>query len=65
MSYSLTLRTGLPGSHQFSRYAFASFEEAHASAERAFVPNAADYLIEDDRGPVTYRLTQHHGSPQG
>jgi hypothetical protein len=56
MSYFLTLRAGLPGRHQFSRFAFTSFEEAHASAERAFVSKGVDYLIESDRGPVTYRL---------
>lgn len=36
MSYFLILRTGLPGSHQFSpRYVFASIDEAHETAERA------------------------------
>jgi hypothetical protein len=64
MSYSLTLRTGLPGSHQFSRYAFAFFEEAHPSAECAFVSRGADYLIEGDRDPIIYRLTRHHRNLQ-
>jgi hypothetical protein len=57
MTHFVTLRTGLPGSHQFSRYASVSFEDAHASAERAFVSKMADYLIEDYRGPITYRLS--------
>jgi hypothetical protein len=57
MSYFLTLRTGLPDSHQFSpRYIFATFEEASARAECASVAMAAEYLIEDDGGPVIYRL---------
>jgi hypothetical protein len=57
MSYFLILRTGLPGSHQYSpRYAFKSFERAHTSAECAFSSKGADYLIEDERGPITYRL---------
>ena len=57
MSYFLTLRTGLPGDRQFSlRYTFASFEQAHATAESAFVSKEAEYVIEDARGPVTYRL---------
>ena len=58
MSYFLTLRTGLPGSHQFTRYVFASPEEAHASAECAFASRGAEYLIEDERGPITYGLKQ-------
>jgi hypothetical protein len=57
MSYFMTMRTGLPGSHQFSpRNAFASFEQAHDAAERAFASKGAEYLIEDEYGPVTYRL---------
>ena len=57
MSFFLTLRTGLPGSHQFSpRYVFASFEQALSSAECAFVSKGAEYLVEDERGPVTYHL---------
>jgi hypothetical protein len=57
MSYFLTLRTGLPGNHQFSpRYCFASFERTHTSAECAFVSKEAEYIIEDERGPITYRL---------
>jgi hypothetical protein len=57
MSYFLTLRAGLPGSHQFSpRNVFASLEEAHRAVERAFVSRGVEYLIEDERGPITYRL---------
>lgn len=54
MKYFLTLRTGLPNSHQFSpRYVFASLEEAHACT---LLSKKADYLIEDELGPVTYCL---------
>ena len=57
MSYFLILRSGPPGSHQFSpRYVYASFEKAHASAECFVVTKGAEYLIEDERGPITYRL---------
>ena len=57
MSCFLTMRTGLPGSHQFSpRYAFVSFEEAYASAECAFDSKGAEYLIEDVCGRIAYRL---------
>jgi len=57
MSYFVTLRTGSPNSHQFSpRNIFASFEEACAWAECASVAMGAEHLIEDDSGPVTYRL---------
>lgn len=58
MSYFLTLRTGRLGSHQFTRYVFASRQQAHASAECAFVSRGAEYLIEDERGPITYGLKQ-------
>jgi hypothetical protein len=61
MSYFLALRTGLPGNHQFSpRSVFSSFEEAAESAEFAFASKQAEYLIEDERGPITYRLTAPH-----
>ncbi len=64
MSYFLTLRTGLPGNHQFSpRSVFNSFEEALGSAETMFASKQAEYLIEDDRGPITYRLTAPHTAP--
>ena len=64
MSYFLTLRTGLSGNHQFSpRYVFASFEQAHASAECAFISKGAEYLIEDERGPITY-CTSRRPVPQ-
>lgn len=57
MSYSLILRAGLSGDHQFSpRYVFASFEHAHAAAERVSVSRGTEYLIEDERGPIVYRL---------
>jgi hypothetical protein len=57
MSYFLTVRTGLPGGHQFKRAVFGSLESAHKSAEHAFASMGAEYLIEDERGrPVTYRL---------
>ena len=66
MSYFLTLRTGLPGSHQFSpRSVFSSFEEASESGEFAFVSKQAEYLIEDERGPITYRLTTPHTAHNG
>lgn len=61
MSYFMVLRAGLPGSHQFSpRYVFASFDEAHEAAERAFVSMGVEYLLEDERGPISYRLKQAH-----
>jgi hypothetical protein len=57
MSYFVTFRRGWPGNYQFSpRSVFASLEDAHASAERAFASEQVEYLIEDERGPVTYRL---------
>ncbi len=52
MSFFLTLRTGLPGGHQFSpRYVFASFDQAFSSAECAFASKGVEYLIEDERSP--------------
>jgi hypothetical protein len=57
MSYFLILRTGLPGSLQYSPlYVFKSLEQAHTIAERAFSSKGAEYLIEGDHGPITYRL---------
>ena len=57
MSYFLILRTGLPGTHQYSpRYVFESFEQAYTFAECAFSSKGAEYLIEDERDPSTYRL---------
>jgi hypothetical protein len=61
MSFFVTFRTGQPGNHQFSpRYIYASFEEAHASAESFFVKRGAKYLIEDERGHITYHLKDQH-----
>lgn len=60
MSYFLTMRAGPPGGYQFSpRIAFASFEQARDTGENAFSSKGAEYLIEDERGTVTYRL---HGA---
>jgi hypothetical protein len=57
MSHFLTMRTGLHGTHQFSpRYAFASLEQAQGAAEHTFASRGAEYLIEDEHGPVPYRL---------
>jgi hypothetical protein len=56
MSHFLTLRAGQPGNCRFIRKCYASFEQAYAAAERAFVTGREEYLIEDERGPVTYRL---------
>jgi len=57
----VTLRTREPSGYQFSpRYVFASFEQAHAWAERAFVSQRAEYLVENEHGNVTYRLKDRH-----
>jgi hypothetical protein len=63
MSYSVTLRTGVPGNYQTSRHAFASFEAALGSAESAYASNGAEYCVDDERGTVTYRF-QGMASPQ-
>jgi len=56
MSYFLTLRTGRPSAYQFGHSVYASLEQAQAAGERAFPSRGAEYLIEDERGPIAYRL---------
>lgn len=51
------MRRDKPRAHQFSpRSVFASFDDAQAAAECALASQGVEYLIEDERGPVTYRL---------
>jgi hypothetical protein len=63
MSYSVTVRTGVPGNYQTNRGTFASFEAALGSAESAYASKGAEYCVDDERGTVTYRL-QGMVSPQ-
>lgn len=56
MSYSLTQRTATVSGYQFRRRLFLSYEEAELEAESSFVFSGTEYLIEDNRGPISYRV---------
>jgi len=56
MSYSLTQRTATISGYQFRRRIFSSYEEAELEAKRTFASSGTEYLIEDDRGPISYRV---------
>ena len=58
MSYSLSQRTAITGGYTFQRRNFSSYEQAEVEAERGFACSGTEYLIEDDRGPISYRVAR-------